>query len=207
MDDNVDARVEYDAVVLAGGSARRFAGADKVMFAVAGTPMLARVLSAVAGARTTVVVGPERSLAESAGRHVRWTREQPAGSGPLAALAAGLGTGTAPVVVVLAGDMPMVDTAVVAALVEAAAHDDVDGAVLVDGEGRRQPLAAAYVRERLQAAMAAIGDPRDRPMGLLLSSMRLGTVPDPRAALDCDTPDALAHVNELATRERPTDHP
>jgi molybdopterin-guanine dinucleotide biosynthesis protein A len=190
---------DFDVIVLAGGTARRFGGADKVLLPVAGRPMLERVIGAGAAARAVVVVGPPRPL-PSGVPAVRWTRERPAGSGPLAAVAAGLSLCTSPVVVVLAGDMPLLDPGVVRQLVQAAGGGaGVDGAVLVDAEGRRQPLAAAYDRDALRQALAAIGDPHDRPMRLLLDELRLATLPDPRAALDCDTPEKLEHADALAS--------
>ena len=73
----------FDAVVLAGGSARRLGGADKPGLAVGGATMLDRVLAACADARTTVVVGPERTTA----RPVRGARERPPGGGPVAVIA------------------------------------------------------------------------------------------------------------------------
>ncbi|MEQ7127445.1 molybdenum cofactor guanylyltransferase [Actinopolymorpha sp. B11F2] len=215
---------DFDVVVLAGGTARRFGGADKVLLPVAGRPMLERVVSAGAAARTVVVVGPQRPLPPGAPT-VRWTREQPAGSGPLAAVAAGLELCGSAIVVVLAGDMPLLDSFVVRTLVRTvaasagaegpapvdrspidrsplgrspAAEPAVDGVVLVDAEGRRQPLAAAYVRASLQRAFATIGDPADRPMRLLLDQLHVATVTDPRAALDCDTPESLARADHLA---------
>ncbi|WP_020579853.1 molybdenum cofactor guanylyltransferase [Actinopolymorpha alba] len=193
-----DGAPEYDVVVLAGGSARRFGGTDKVLLPVAGTPMLERVLAAAAGARTVVVVGPEREVSGSLPSSLRWTRERPAGAGPLAALAAGLDLCTAPVVVVLAGDMPLLDAHVVARLLEVGCQGDVDGAVLVDAGGRTQPLAAAYQQSAVRRALAAIGDPRNQPMRLLLARLNVARVPEPRAALDCDTPEELVHANEVA---------
>ncbi len=204
----------YDVIVLAGGSARRLGGVDKVLLPVAGRPMLERVLAAAAGGRTITVVGPERAmpgLAGPAGQpgSIRWVRERPVGSGPLAALAAGLAGGEAPMVVVLAADMPMVDADVVARLVSAAGAGDadgvdgVDGAVLVDADGRTQPLAAAYLRSALDHALAAIGDPAHQAMRLLLARLRVAHVTDPTAALDCDTADDLAAADRLA---RPAGH-
>ncbi|MEQ4208447.1 molybdenum cofactor guanylyltransferase [Actinopolymorpha sp. B9G3] len=190
---------DFDVVVLAGGTARRFGGADKVLLPVAGRPMLERVIGAGAAARTVVVVGPQRPLPIGAPT-VRWTRERPAGSGPLAAVAAGLELCGSAIVVILAGDMPLLDSTVVRQLVQAAREAaDVDGAVLGDAEGRRQLLAGAYVRDSLGRALAAIGDPRDLPMRLLLDELRLATVRDPRAVLDCDTPENLARADEMAT--------
>ncbi|MEV6939475.1 NTP transferase domain-containing protein, partial [Streptomyces sp. NPDC051132] len=76
----------YDAVVLAGGAARRLGGADKPGVRVGGRALLDRVLAACADARTTVVVATPRPTV----RPVRWAREEPPGGGPVAALAAGL---------------------------------------------------------------------------------------------------------------------
>ncbi len=76
----------YDALVLAGGAARRLGGADKPGVRVGGRALLDRVLAACAGARTTVVVAESRPTA----RPVDWAREDPPGGGPLAALDAGV---------------------------------------------------------------------------------------------------------------------
>ncbi|NGO81562.1 NTP transferase domain-containing protein [Streptomyces sp. YC504] len=76
----------YDAVVLAGGAAKRLGGVDKPAVQVGGRALLDRVLTACAAAGTTVVVAPPRPTL----RPVVWAREEPAGGGPLAALAAGV---------------------------------------------------------------------------------------------------------------------
>ncbi|MET9952285.1 DUF6457 domain-containing protein [Streptomyces sp. NPDC006339] len=76
----------YDALVLAGGAARRLGGADKPAVRVGGRPLLDRVLAGCRDARRTVVVADPRPTA----RPVEWTRESPPGGGPVAALAAGL---------------------------------------------------------------------------------------------------------------------
>ncbi|MGV9877651.1 molybdenum cofactor guanylyltransferase, partial [Streptomyces cellulosae] len=107
--------VAYDAVVLAGGAARRLGGADKPAVRVGGRPLLDRVLAACADARTTVVVAGPRPTA----RPVTWAREDPPGGGPLAALDAGLRHVTAEHVVLLSADLPFLDARTVAALLDA----------------------------------------------------------------------------------------
>ncbi|MFF9196536.1 DUF6457 domain-containing protein [Streptomyces sp. NPDC014779] len=76
----------YDALVLAGGAARRLGGADKPGVRVGGRPLLDRVLAGCRDAGRTVVVAAPRATA----RPVEWTREEPPGGGPVAALDAGL---------------------------------------------------------------------------------------------------------------------
>ncbi|MGW4272572.1 NTP transferase domain-containing protein [Streptomyces seoulensis] len=141
--------------MLAGGAARRLGGADKPGVRVGGRALLDRVLSACADARTTVVVADPRPTA----RPVRWTREEPPGGGPLAALDAGLRHTTADHVVVLSADLPFLGPDTVGGLLAALGASDADGVLLTDGEGRDQPLVAAYRAAALHRALAALADP------------------------------------------------
>ncbi|MEV7433484.1 NTP transferase domain-containing protein [Streptomyces griseoviridis] len=192
----------YDAVVLAGGAARRLGGADKPGVLVGGRPLLDRVLAACAGARTTVVVADPRPTA----RPVRWAREDPPGAGPLAALDAGLRHLTAAEVVVLSADLPFLEPATVATLLAAlrtpgTGAPGLDGVLLTDAEGRDQPLVAAYRTAALRRGLAALteaappGAPAPLaglPLRKLISTLHLTRVPDAVAAFDCDTWDDIA---------------
>jgi molybdopterin-guanine dinucleotide biosynthesis protein A len=187
----------WAAIVLAGGAARRLGGVDKPALVVGGRSLLdtAVVACSDAGAERVVVAGPTRPTE----RPVVWTREQPAGGGPLAALAAGLAVvpPACTTVVVLAADLPTVSTALVTGLVELAraegGPDDArsgsapDGAVVIDKEGTLQTLVAAYSRTALARALAAVGDPHNRPVRALLSHLDLRVLPDDTVA-DIDTP-------------------
>ena len=136
----------WDAVIVAGGAGTRLGGASKPDLTVAGQTLLARTLEAVSGARGVVVVGGPRVDG------VAWTVEDPPGSGPAAAVAAGvaaLADGAAPWTVVLGVDTPLAADAV--ARLIAARDDGSDGAWLVDAEGRKQPLLAIYRTEALAA--------------------------------------------------------
>lgn len=186
----------YDVIVPAGGAARRLGGADKPGLTVGETTLLDRVLAACADARTTVVVGPARPTVRTG---VRWTREQPPGGGPVAAVAAGLDLVTADTVLLLAADLPFLDRRTVHRLVEAldGAGPTVDAAVLVDAGGRDQPLAAAYRTAPLRAALAALGDPAGRPLRRLvggLARLRVADIDD--VAYDCDTWEDLEQARE-----------
>lgn len=196
----------FDAVVLAGGLARRLDGVDKPALEIGGVTLLDRVLEACVEARTVVCVGPPRGTR----RAVRWTREDPPGSGPVAALAAGLagapagsGPSAAPVVV-LAADLPFLDADVVHSLwMNAAGHD---GAVLVDESGREQWLAACYARRPLETRIARLtaengGTADGLSLRRLLSGADLVRVPDPgTASADCDTWEDVEHVRRLVER-------
>ncbi|MFI0238385.1 DUF6457 domain-containing protein [Streptomyces sp. NPDC016845] len=207
----------YDAVVLAGGAARRLGGADKPGVRVGGRALLDRVLAACAGARSTVVVAEPRPTA----RPVRWTREEPAGSGPLAALDAGLHALNSPLsragsVVVLSADLPFLRERTVRLLTETLETNKApdapgapgarrDGVLLVDGDGRDQPLVAAYRKSALHRVLAALraehGALTGLPLRLLVRGLEPVRITDPVASFDCDTWDDIA-----AARSRIREH-
>jgi len=183
--------------VLAGGAGRRMGdprGTDKAGLDVGGVTLLDRVLAAVAGAEHRVVVGPRRPT----GWPVTFTVEEPAGSGPAAAIVHGLSLVQAPTVVVLASDMPFAVTAV-PKLLAALADEGVDAAMLIDNSGRRQPLLAAYRADALRRH----AEGRDwrgvsvRALTEGLSVVEVAAVGD--EALDCDTPEQLTAAQEAAS--------
>lgn len=152
-------------------------GIDKASIELGGVTLLERALAATMAAGEVVVVGHEVPTS----RPVTWTREDPPLGGPAAGLLAGIDRFSRPpdLVCVLAVDMPKVEAGTVARLTWAVeADDDVDGAALVDHEGRRQPLAAVYRYASLAKARPA---DREREHGLavrrLLGLLRIVDVP------------------------------
>ncbi|MEU5808816.1 NTP transferase domain-containing protein [Streptomyces sp. NPDC047718] len=201
--------MSYDAIVLAGGAARRLGGADKPGLRVGGRTLLDRVLDACADAAATVVVGDRRPTA----RPVRWARENPPGAGPVAALDAGLRETTAELVLVLSADLPFLDRGTVRALLAASGEqraadgegpegpvdpEGPEGALLRDRTGRDQPLVAAYRAEPLRREIALLaaehGTLSGLPLRALTAELRLTHVADaePLASFDCDTWEDLA---------------
>jgi molybdopterin-guanine dinucleotide biosynthesis protein A len=189
--------VRFDALVLAGGAGSRMGdprGTDKARLDVGGIALLDRVVAAVADAQRVVVVGPRRPTA----RAVTFTIEEPAGSGPAAAIVHGLSLIEAPTVVVLAADLPFAATAV-PRLIDALAGSQAGAAMLVDDSGRRQPLLAAYRTDVLRRC-AEGRDWRSASVRALTEGL---TVLDVAAigdeALDCDTPEQLTAAREAAS--------
>ncbi len=138
----------FDAIVLAGGAARRMGGHDKPMLEVAGRPMLVHVLDAVGGAGRRIVVGPRRDI----GIEVIWCREEPPGGGPVAAIGAALPHVDADTVLVLAADLPWIAPAVEPLL--GALDDPAVDVAMLTSDGRANYLAAAW---RTRALSDAIG--------------------------------------------------
>jgi molybdopterin-guanine dinucleotide biosynthesis protein A len=114
-------------------------------------------------------------------RPVTWTVEDPPGGGPAAGLLAALDRFSAApdLVAVLAVDMPRVNAGTVARLTWAVESDPRrDGALLVDPDGRRQPLAAVYRYSALSAARPAQRDAEHGlPVRALVGALHLTDVP------------------------------
>jgi molybdopterin-guanine dinucleotide biosynthesis protein A len=190
----------FDAVILAGGQARRLGGADKPALTVGGIPLAAAVARAAvtAGAHRVILVGPPRPALTGAvpapPGGLRTVREDPPGGGPVPALRAGLAEVTAPLVAVLAADLPFLRAAHLRALLQAAAHGG-PGAVLTDDGARPQWLTGAWVAAPLRAALSPYQGSSLRALLAPLSPALVTCPPapgEPPPWLDCDTPADLA---------------
>lgn len=187
----------YAAVVLAGGAGRRLGGAAKPALAVAGRPLLHRVLAAVVDASPQVVVGPpELPLPPGVVR----VQEQPPGGGPVVAAAAGLVRVPTALVALLAADLPLLTAAAVAQLRHEVAGTGVDGALFVDGSGRRQWLCGVWRTSALSAAVT--GAPAGSALRTVLEPLRVTGLTAPAGVpppwYDCDTETDLRRAEEWA---------
>jgi molybdopterin-guanine dinucleotide biosynthesis protein A len=181
----------YDAIVLAGGRASRLGGARKPQLEVGGRTLLTRAVEAVRDAGRIVVVGPQQPAPEA----VSWAREDPPGGGPVAAVAAGVPSTSAEVIVVLAADLPWIAPAV-PRLVRAVPTSGA--ALLVDATGRANYLASAWQRDSLVAALAAVGAVDGAAMRTLAAQVTQVAVPDEDGwGRDCDTWDDLARARSV----------
>jgi molybdopterin-guanine dinucleotide biosynthesis protein A len=141
------------AVILVGGRSQRM-GHPKPTLALAGRPLLARVLDVARPLASEIVLVaaegqtlPPELLRHDAGL-VRVVHDRLVAAGPLPALALGLTVIAAPIAVALPCDAPFVRPAVLADLVgrlTAPGGAAVD-AVVPRWGGRLQPLVAAYRR-------------------------------------------------------------
>lgn len=202
----VDPPGGYDAVILAGGLARRLGGMDKPGLIVGGRTLAATAVGATESAGTVIVVGSHRpelaALRPADG--LRFVSEDPPGGGPVAALRRGIAEVGAPWVAVLAADLPFLRAKQVCALL-AAAQSAVSsaspsvGAILVDDDGRPQWLAGCW---RTRALVTALGVHRGSSLHGLLAPLRPTRLTVEIAAgtpppwLDCDTPADLRRARQ-----------
>ncbi|HPB73406.1 MAG TPA: NTP transferase domain-containing protein [Phycicoccus sp.] len=192
-------------VVLAGGEARRF-GSDKMLAVHQGRSLLDRLLDAIDPTWPIIAVGPTRPVS----RTVTWTREEPPGGGPLAAIAAA-GHLLAPhslagsealahlrerehIVLVVAGDMPWAAPALPQLLDALRAHPEHDAAIALDDEGHLNPLLAAY---RLGALTRCLPNPaHGHRATLLLTLPHVEVAVTGDAGRDVDTPADLRDLSD-----------
>lgn len=184
-------------MVLAGGHARRLGGTDKPGVILGGRTLAASMVLAAAEASSVIVVGPERpELRELRPDGIRFVREDPPGSGPVAALRRGAAEVREAWVAVLAADLPFFRAQTLRSLLlcgrdAASSASPSSGAILVDADGRPQWLAGCW---RTRALITALATHRGSTLGGLLAPLRpvelrvdLGTG-EPPPWLDCDTP-------------------
>lgn len=200
-------------VVLAGGSSARL-GEDKTTADLGGTTVLDRLLDGLArelpGVPVTAV-GPWRPTTQQ----VAWVHEQPAGGGPVAALAAALCASPPPVplaagdgpdeevLALVAGDHPFAAPAV-ALLTSAldAAGPAVDAVIGTDGGGRLQLLLGVHRGPALRAAVADLavesGGVSGRSVRAVVRRLRVEPVLlQPAWSLDVDTAQDLARARAM----------
>ncbi|MFX0575483.1 NTP transferase domain-containing protein [Nocardia nepalensis] len=174
-----------DAIVLAGGRASRMGGVDKPAIVIGGRSMLDAALAAVRPCGRTVVVGPHRPELDP---KIVQVREVPPGSGPVAAVGAGLralGPTAAPLVVVLAADLPFLSESTVLELIRHGSESGADAVFAADESGRPQYLIGVWRRTALAAALERLDSLINQPMKALIPA---DTVTVTMAGIaDCDT--------------------
>ncbi|MGI8530104.1 MAG: molybdenum cofactor guanylyltransferase [Geodermatophilaceae bacterium] len=190
----------YAAVVLAGGAARRLRGQAKPELRLGGRRLLDLVLDSVPEADPRIVVGPAMSVPAG----VRLLREEPAGGGPVAGLAAGLAALRTEVdlLAVLAADLPFLTHPVITALLDSVA----DGAVLVDDTGRDQLLLGVWRVAALRTAVAALPTVVGASLRATVAALDVVRVSwdvpagTPPPWWDCDTAEDLRQAKEWLRR-------
>jgi molybdopterin-guanine dinucleotide biosynthesis protein A len=187
--------VDWVGAVLAGGESRRF-GSDKALALIEGIPLVERAAATLARAFPEVVIVSSRAPTTTAWRHVA---DERAGQGPLAGIEAALrhaadhGFQGA---FVLACDLPLVDSATVAA-VASALGDHAAAAPAGPGDRRWEPLCAVYRVECLPLVSAAL-DRGERAAHAVLEAVGAVRVELPNESfLNVNTPGDHVRATEV----------
>jgi len=141
--------MNFSAVILAGGQSRRM-GCDKAWLPLDGQPLLARQIALARELAPTELFISGRADTDYTSLGCPVLTDEFADAGPLAGIAASLAAASAPLVLVLAVDMPDMTSAMLRRLLERCAA----GVGLVPRVNRRvEPLAAFYPKA---AALLAV---------------------------------------------------
>lgn len=193
--------------ILAGGGGRRLGGVQKPLLEIGGATILERQLAALAPlAAAVAVLAPDPEPLKVAG--LAAVRDLPGATGPLAGIAAALRWSPAPWLLAVAGDMPFVSAAAVAALFERSAGADL---VAPEVAGRLQPLFALYRVAATADAAAELAAAGAGPRALFAAAAERGLraaivdeaalrarLGDLRALLGVNTPSELERARALA---------
>ena len=136
-------RSSITAIVLAGGRSSRFGG-PKLAAELDGVTVLEHAIRAVEQVADEILVaGDQSNLPEGIdARRIRVVVDEAPFAGPLAALAGALRAVTSELAIVVGGDMPGLVPAVLEAMIDRLANDDVDAVTLQDAAHRQMlPLA------------------------------------------------------------------
>ena len=184
---------EVSVILLTGGSSRRM-GTDKASVKLGNDTLLDFQLAQIPTGVPTIVVGE----AVAARPEVVFTREDPPGSGPVAAVSAGLAHTRTSEVVLLAVDAPFALPQLLRL------HLDPDDTALIpqDLAGKPQYLAGLYRSTALQAALDGLGDPTNTSMRELITHLPQAkyfalTPENADYFMDLDTPEDLAAAQAL----------
>ncbi|MFX4271967.1 molybdenum cofactor guanylyltransferase [Propionibacteriaceae bacterium Y1685] len=179
------------ALVLTGGRSSRF-GDHKPAAMLSGRTLVDHVLQATAG-RPVIVVGSPVGVPPG----LTVVTETPAGGGPVAAIAEGVRhLPPTDVVLLLAADLPMINSRHLDQLTDAAGPGL---ACFVDPDGRPQWLCSAWPSALLNSRLAAIGDPVGQSLRHLATDVPRTELPDPTGATAADV-DTLQDLASLQNR-------
>ncbi len=145
-------RSDVTALILAGGRATRLGGIDKHALVVDGLSIFDRQCNVLLPRVADIIVSAQSSIPGH-----RTVADRVAGAGPLAGMAAGVAEARTPWLLVLAGDMPYISSALIDRLL-ALATNEVD-AVGIRVGGLPEPLVCALrvaaVRPHLERRLAS----------------------------------------------------
>jgi molybdopterin-guanine dinucleotide biosynthesis protein A len=186
---------DVSALIVAGGKASRMGGVDKRELVVDGKTIFARQCEVLAPHVAEIIVSAPRDVPG-----YRTVRDEVDGAGPLAGIAAGLAAATTPWLLVVAGDMPFVSSALID-LMLGARGDDIDAVGVRIGALPEPLLCVLHARAR-DVVEQRIAARRFKASGLLTDeALRVSWIEEPalraidpelRALFNINRPDDLA---------------
>ena len=167
-------------LVIAGGRSKRF-GSDKLLASYRGAPLIQRPIEALAALGASVVVvqapgAPDLPMPE--GVATRIVRDADDDEGPLAGVIAGLAVTDTATALIVAGDMPELQLAVLRTMLRTLQEPGVAAVWLHDGE-RPRPFPLAVRTHEARAAAGPLFASGERRMRALPMALTARALPEP----------------------------
>jgi molybdenum cofactor guanylyltransferase len=192
-------------IVLAGGRSTRFGGGEKSLKQVGGKRMICRVIESLCCAVDELVISvrdeSQKDLLFPFISGYDFVYDEVEGIGPLAGVYAGLRKAKGDYVVIVACDMPLINTAAIRLLFDEAR--DHDAAVPGHGGGLIEPLHAVYRREPMLKAVKESIDAGESKISAPLKRLKdVVYVPDEAIRKVDPELDTFLNVNRAEDMER-----
>lgn len=180
--------LQIDAVILAGGMARRMGGNDKGLVELNGQPMIQHTIDRIQPQVKEILINANRNQNRYAEFGFKVLTDEDSGYlGPLAGMITALGHTHADYLLVVPCDCPLLPTDLVSRMLEQIQQQNADMAVASDGE-REQPV-VLLMKPVLRSSMKAFLDGGERKIDFWYAKHHCVVVSF------ADQPNAFVNVN------------
>jgi len=205
MSEMIETRTQITGLILAGGRAQRMGGQDKGLLPLAGQPLVAHVIAALAPQVRDIIINANRNAEAYSIQGYRVFADAVGGyCGPLAGMDGGLGLAATPYLLSVPCDSPFLPAALSQRLYAALTEADAEIAVVHDGEWM-QPVFALItrgLRSSLSRFLASGGRKIDR--WYAQHRLAIADFSDvPKAFINLNTPEELAAAEVTLADRRP----
>ena len=183
-------------VLLTGGKGLRMGGVSKAELTLNGYTFRDRILLALISVPQIIVVGPTFPAENP---KISFTRDQPIGGGPVAAISAAIPLVGHEFVGILSVDAPFAVSPLLE-MYRVMEQDSIDEALVATDGNHESYLVSVYRRDALIRALSQLGKAENASMKSLLSHIEYGSVQFPRHQLiDVNTPEDLKRAEKEST--------
>lgn len=195
LHNNAKTNITIDAVILAGGMARRMGGDDKGLVELNGQAMIKHAIDRIKPQVKEILINANRNQTRYAEFGFKVISDEHSGFlGPLAGMITAMGQTNADYLLTAPCDCPLLPTDLVARLVEALEQQDAELAVASDGE-REQPV-VMLLKPQLRASMLAFLEAGERKIDFWYAKHKYTVV-----SFD-DQPNAFVNINTLEQKQQ-----
>lgn len=189
---------QIDAVILAGGMARRMGGNDKGLVKLNGKPMIEHVIERIKPQVKQILINANRNQNHYAALGFRVLSDEDSGYlGPLAGMITALGHTTADYLLVVPCDCPLLPLDLVPRMLTSIEKNGAEMAVASDGK-REQPV-VLLLKPELRASMKAFLDAGDRKIDFWYAKHHCAVCDfsdQPNAFINVNTPEQKQQLSE-----------